>query len=62
MTTGNERLILVPPLVPPLLTNGARSIATNRKTPKPLKNMPIDALQGLAMAGKIPPTGIEPVA
>ena len=30
---------------------------TNAKTLE--KNIPIDALQGLAMAGKVPPTGIE---
>ena len=44
------------------ITNGARSIATHHETQKPLKNMGIDALQGLAMPGIIPPTGIEPVA
>ena len=30
---------------------------TNAKTLE--KNIPIDALQGLAMAGKVPPTGVE---
>ena len=44
------------------IANGAESITSNHANEKPLKNMPIDALQGLAMAGKIPPTGIEPVA
>ncbi len=32
---------------------------TRHETPKPLKNMGIDAYQGLAMAGVIPPTGMR---
>ena len=44
------------------IANGAETITSNHTNEKPLKNMPTDALQGLAMAGVIPPTGIEPVA
>ena len=39
------------------IANGARSIATHHETQKPLRNMPVDALQGLAMAGVIPRQG-----
>ena len=43
------------------IANGAGTITTNQMTKKPLRNMGYDASQGLMMAAKIPPTGIEPV-
>jgi integrase len=47
-----------PPIRPPI-PNGSESLTKNQGTQKPLENMGIDALQGLAMAGLIPPTGLE---
>jgi len=42
------------------IANGALSIATTHDMQKPLENMLIDALQGLAMGAEISPGGIEP--
>lgn len=54
-----ERAIDSRPLTRPLITNGAPSCTSHQDTKKPLENMLDDASQGLVMAGKVPPQGLE---